>query len=90
MTVDVVEMQPQHCERVIALWNSSEGVVLTDTDDPVSLGIYFARNPCMSHVAMSGSALSARCFVGTMAGEAICIISRFCLNSGIAALAGTW
>lgn len=45
------EVTVEDFSQVLHLWESVEGVVLTDTDDPPNLEDYLSRNPGLSTVA---------------------------------------
>ena len=48
----VIPMTADHLEEVIALWNATEGLVLTFSDNVPDLKRYLDSNPGMSHVAV--------------------------------------
>lgn len=55
---DATRIEPMttaHVARVIDLWNATEGLILTDTDNERDLDDFFRRNPNMSHVAIANN-----------------------------------
>jgi putative acetyltransferase len=50
-------MVVQDYDEVLALWQTSEGVGLSDADSEESIGLYLARNPDISFVARDGEHL---------------------------------
>lgn len=53
MTIQIREMIPDDFAKVMALWQASEGVGLSDDDDtPQGLERYLDRNPGLSFVAI--------------------------------------
>ena len=45
-------MLVDHVSEVVELWNGTEGLILTYSDNASDLSRYFADNPEMSHVAV--------------------------------------
>lgn len=56
MTVD-------HVTRVVELWNVTEGLILTYSDNATDLARYFADNPDVSHIVVQK---------GQIVGDALC------------------
>ena len=50
----IIPMTTMHVPDVIALWEATEGLILTPTDNAADLDGYFSHNPGMSHVAIRG------------------------------------
>ena len=50
-------MTTQHLSQVLALWQETEGLILTYSDNVTDLTRYFSSNPQMSHVAFYGERL---------------------------------
>jgi ribosomal protein S18 acetylase RimI-like enzyme len=50
-------MTPTDYQAVIALWRTTEGVVLRDIDRPEAIARYLERNPGSSFVAVDGGRL---------------------------------
>jgi putative acetyltransferase len=50
----IIAMTTAHVSKVTALWETTEGLILTDTDNAADLDHYFNHNPGMSHVAVRG------------------------------------
>ncbi|NND98124.1 MAG: GNAT family N-acetyltransferase [Pirellulaceae bacterium] len=61
--VEILPMTSTHVDDVIALWNVTEGLILTSTDNLDDLQFYFDRNPGISQVAIHGK---------TVVGAALC------------------
>src|SRR6185436_11495371 len=53
MNVSVRAMRPSNYEEVVALWNSTEGIGLNESDSEAATVEYLRRNPDMSAVALS-------------------------------------
>lgn len=51
MTLTIKPMTDDSYEQVIALWQSAEGVGLSEADSPEAIAAYLARNPGLSLVA---------------------------------------
>ena len=51
------EMTIQDYDAVIALWQSADGVGLSDADSREAIGLYLARNPGTSFIAWDGDLL---------------------------------
>jgi putative acetyltransferase len=51
MTLTIRPMTPESYDQIIALWQSAEGVGLSEADSPEAIGQYLARNPGLSLVA---------------------------------------
>jgi len=49
--MQISPMTSQQVPEVIALWEATEGLILTYSDNPTDLARYFADNPKMSHIA---------------------------------------
>jgi putative acetyltransferase len=45
-------MTTKHVPKVIELWEETEGLILTPTDNALDLDTYFCHNPGMSHVSI--------------------------------------
>lgn len=52
MTATIREMSPGDYEAVLALWQASDGVGLSDADAPDQIGRFLERNPGLSLVAL--------------------------------------
>lgn len=48
----IVPMTREHLADVIALWQGTDGLVLSDADRPENLDCYLSRNPGLSHVSI--------------------------------------
>ena len=48
----VIPMTTDHVTETVALWEQTEGLILTYSDNTPDLTRYFAENPGMSHVAV--------------------------------------
>ena len=57
MSVVIREMTIEDYDAVLALWQVSEGVGLSDADSEESIGLYLDRNPGLSFVAHGGKHL---------------------------------
>ena len=57
MTLIIQEMMIDHYDRVLALWQASEGVGLSEADSRVSIAGFLERNPGLSFVAFVGEQL---------------------------------
>lgn len=57
MNIVIREMVIQDYDEVLALWQTSEGVGLSDTDLEGSIASYLQRNPGLSFVARDGQHL---------------------------------
>ena len=57
MAVDIAEMTIGDYDAVVALWESVEGVGLSDADSEEGMEKYLERNPGMSFVARDGGAI---------------------------------
>ena len=57
MNIVIREMVIQDYDEVLALWQTSEGVGLSDADSEESIGLYLNRNPGLSFVARDGEHL---------------------------------
>ena len=57
MNIVIREMVIQDYDEVLALWQTSEGVGLSDADSEGSIAHYLARNPGLSFVARDGEHL---------------------------------
>jgi len=57
MSVMMREMMINDYEEVLALWQASEGVGLSDADSEESIACYLERNPGLSFVARDGEHL---------------------------------
>ncbi len=57
MSIVIREMTIQDYDEVLALWQTSEGVGLSDADSEESIARYLARNPGLSFVARDGEHL---------------------------------
>ena len=57
MSVVIREMTIQDYDQVLALWQASEGVGLSDADSEESIASYLHRNPGLSFVAHDGEHL---------------------------------
>ncbi|MEZ5944120.1 MAG: GNAT family N-acetyltransferase [Planctomycetaceae bacterium] len=53
-TVRIVPMQTVHVAQVLELWNQTEGLILTYSDNERDLARYFADNAELSQVALAG------------------------------------
>jgi len=53
----LAEFLPQHILPARALWEKSEGVGLSEADEPQALVAFLERNPRLSLVALQGSAI---------------------------------
>lgn len=60
---DIIAMTVGHVPEVVELWNKTEGLILTYSDNATDLARYFADNPEMSYVAVSE---------GRIVGAALC------------------
>ena len=49
--MDVHPMEMTDYDEVMALWRDSEGIGLSDADEPAAIARYLARNPGLSFVA---------------------------------------
>jgi N-acetylglutamate synthase len=50
-------MGPADCAAALELWRRTEGIALTDADEPAALARYLARNPGLSFVAWDGGVM---------------------------------
>jgi putative acetyltransferase len=57
MPVDIQTMTPDHYDQLTALWTSSEGVGLSETDSEENISRYLVRNPGLSFVAFENNQL---------------------------------
>jgi len=57
MSIVIREMTIQDYDEVLALWQTSEGVGLSDADSEESVARYLERNPGLSFVACDGEHL---------------------------------
>ena len=57
MSVVIREMAAQDYDEVLTLWQTSEGVGLSDADSEESIARYLDRNPGLSFVARDGERL---------------------------------
>lgn len=57
MSVQIREMTIDDYEDVQALWQASEGILLTEADSRASIQKFLARNPDLSLVALDGAQL---------------------------------
>jgi N-acetylglutamate synthase len=64
MAVIVEPMTEQDYDEVIALWQTAEGVGLSDADAPEAISRYLARNPGLSLVARQDSVLVGAALCG--------------------------
>lgn len=55
--MNIREMTIQDYDAVIALWQSADGVGLSDADSREAIGRYLARNPGLSFTAWDGDLL---------------------------------
>lgn len=55
--VMIHEMAPAHYDRVMALWQATEGIGLSDADERERIAAYLARNPGLSFVALADGAV---------------------------------
>lgn len=51
MQFEIVEMTPDDCDEVLALWRRTEGVGLNEGDTPQGIAACLARNPGLSQIA---------------------------------------
>ena len=65
MAVTIYPFTMADYDEVIALWQSSPGVGLSDVDSPEGISAYLARNPGLSFVARVGSQLAGAVLCGT-------------------------
>lgn len=57
MNIAIQEMSIQDYDEVFALWESSDGIWLSDTDSKESIARYLDRNPHLSFIARDGKHL---------------------------------
>lgn len=57
MPTQIREFALDDYSRAIALWESADGVGLSDADSHANIALFLARNPGFSFVAMDGDAL---------------------------------
>jgi putative acetyltransferase len=57
-------MTEEDIPRALALWRSSDGVGMSDSDTPEELTAFLVRNPGLSLVAVSGRELAGAVLVG--------------------------
>jgi putative acetyltransferase len=64
MSVEILEFTDADYDEVLALWQRSEGVGLSDADSRTNIERYLERNPGMSFVARSKSSLMGAVLAG--------------------------
>jgi ribosomal protein S18 acetylase RimI-like enzyme len=64
MSVEILPMTVADIESVVALWKSTPGVGMNESDEPAALRLFLARNPGLSLVARDGSRLVAAVLCG--------------------------
>lgn len=64
MELEISEMRIEDYDEVLALWHSSEGVGLGESDTEEAIGRFLARNPGLSLVARKGRALAGAVLCG--------------------------
>jgi putative acetyltransferase len=64
MPVTIKEMTPDDYDEVLALWQASEGIGLSDADSREGISAFLARNPGLSLVAWDGEALAGAVLCG--------------------------
>lgn len=52
-SIVITPMEARYVAQVLELWEQTEGLILTPTDNERDLEVYFKRNPGMSHVALN-------------------------------------
>ncbi len=52
LDIVIVAMTSEHLDDVIALWERTDGLLLSDADRPENLDRYLSRNPGLSHIAI--------------------------------------
>lgn len=96
----IAEFLPRHIDPARVLWQTSEGVGLSDADEPSPLAAFLGRNPGLSSVALSGDAVVGTVLCGHDGRRGLihhlvvadthrrCGIGRQLLSRGLAALKG--
>ena len=51
MNIFIKEMAVEHYRQVLSLWETSEGVGLSEADSPEGIAGFLERNPGLSYVA---------------------------------------
>ena len=74
--IRILAMTVAHVPGVLELWEATEGLILTDTDNVEDLAVYFDRNPECCRVAMQGDRLVGAVLCGHDGRRATCIILR--------------
>jgi ribosomal protein S18 acetylase RimI-like enzyme len=64
MGLEIRPMTAEDLEAVIALWRSTPGIGLNESDEPPQLRHFLARNPGLSLIAMDGRRLVAAVLCG--------------------------
>jgi len=65
MTVRILPFTMADYDEVIALWQSSPGIGLSDVDRPEGIAAYLARNPGLSFLARLDDELAGAVLCGT-------------------------
>ncbi len=65
MTIRILPFTMADYNEVIALWQSSPGIGLSDVDRPEGIAAYLARNPGLSFVARQDDELAGAVLCGT-------------------------
>ena len=55
--LEIREFEPTHYSQALALWQSDDGVGLSDADSEANIALFLNRNPGLSFMAVDGDTL---------------------------------